>query len=522
MRKNLPVTDRRVPVSPNEPLVSRTDTRSIITAVNETFQQISGFTQEELLDQPHNIVRHPDMPPAIYQRMWQDLKAGRSWMGVIKNRCKDGSCYWVDAFVSPLRQNGEVIGYESVRCAPSEDAVKRAQTVYTRINNGKAAISVGQRLAEHLPSSGLYALLGGLLVLGTSLAAGATTVAALPVSLLGAIVTPLLHMAVSRLTGTNRDADRLLNDNVAQYIYTGHTGSRGREQHLHRFHQGMLRTITHSLQDSAAQVAKEAENARTRAHHGAEVMDRQRREVDTVAAAMHEMTGTVQQVAHSIALASNATQEVTAQVKSGEVTVEQTVNAIRMLRAEVTQTREVVQELANDTGMIEKVTATIKEIAEQTNLLALNAAIEAARAGEAGRGFAVVAGEVRNLANRTQDSTVKINDIIEHFRESTLRAVAAIDRSEQVADNSVTSAGEAGQAIVYISREVSSIEEMVLQVASAAEQQSQVANEISRSVHEIATQSDATSSNAHEMADTCARLADQAADQLQLAKRFSV
>ncbi|MGT7589067.1 PAS domain-containing protein, partial [Escherichia coli] len=119
--------------------LSTTSPQSHITYVNPDFIKISGFTEEELLGQPHNIVRHPDMPPAAFEHMWSTLKSGRSWMGLVKNRCKNGDHYWVSAYVTPIAKNGSIVEYQSVRTKPEPEQVLAAEKLYAQLRSGKAA-----------------------------------------------------------------------------------------------------------------------------------------------------------------------------------------------------------------------------------------------------------------------------------------------------------------------------------------------------------------------------------------------
>lgn len=138
MRNNGPTTGKNIPVRAGEELVSSTDTKGTIKFCNDTFRDTSGFTREELINQPHNIIRHPEMPEAVFSLMWGALKAGRPWMGIVKNRCKNGDHYWVDAYVTPLRDKGVVQGYESVRVQPDPVRVARAEASYRRMRSGKS------------------------------------------------------------------------------------------------------------------------------------------------------------------------------------------------------------------------------------------------------------------------------------------------------------------------------------------------------------------------------------------------
>src|SRR5690606_5822917 len=140
MRQNLPVTQRERTFPAEDRLISTTDLNSKITYCNDAFVAISGFTREELLGQPHNIVRHPDMPPPVFAHMWETLKQGKPWMGLVKNRSKNGDFYWVSAYVTPVYEDGRMIGYESVRSLPSRDQVARAEALYARLRAGKSPV----------------------------------------------------------------------------------------------------------------------------------------------------------------------------------------------------------------------------------------------------------------------------------------------------------------------------------------------------------------------------------------------
>jgi aerotaxis receptor len=130
MKINLPITDQETSFPPGRTLVSRTDTKGIITFANDAFVDVSGFSREELVGSSHNIVRHPDVPAAVFAQMWRTLKDGLPWRGVVKNRCKNGAFYWVDAQVVPVRKNGETIGYMSVRRAPAREDIPKAEAAY--------------------------------------------------------------------------------------------------------------------------------------------------------------------------------------------------------------------------------------------------------------------------------------------------------------------------------------------------------------------------------------------------------
>ena len=140
MKNNQPVTQHEHLLPEGTLLVSKTDLKGIITYANDAFVEISGFSREELVGKNHNIVRHPDMPPSAFKWLWDTLSSGLPWRGIVKNRCKNGDHYWVKALVSPISENGKVIGYLSVRRAPSRDEINEAQALYKSLNETGAAI----------------------------------------------------------------------------------------------------------------------------------------------------------------------------------------------------------------------------------------------------------------------------------------------------------------------------------------------------------------------------------------------
>lgn len=142
MIKNLPVTDREVAMDEGVTIVTKTDLRGIITYVNPDFIRISGFSEDELLGQSHNIVRHPDMPAEAFADMWSTLKQGKPWNGIVKNRCKNGDFYWVDAYVAPIDEGGRIVGYTSMRTKPSRQQIATVERVYQQFQQGSAMVKL--------------------------------------------------------------------------------------------------------------------------------------------------------------------------------------------------------------------------------------------------------------------------------------------------------------------------------------------------------------------------------------------
>lgn len=251
-------------------------------------------------------------------------------------------------------------------------------------------------------------------------------------------------------------------------------------------------------------------------------MDIQQNETDQVVTAMNEMTSTVQQVAGHASEAATAANSADSTATDGQNVVNNTISAIENLSREVNESANVISQLETESEQIGSVLDVIRGIAEQTNLLALNAAIEAARAGEQGRGFAVVADEVRNLASKTQQSTAEINNMIERLQSGARNAVLVMNKSREQATDSVDHAGKAGSALTTITAAVTSIRDMNIQIATAAEEQSQVSEEINRNIVNIRDIVASTAEGTNQTSQASEELAQLAGDLQSLVGEFKI
>lgn len=248
----------------------------------------------------------------------------------------------------------------------------------------------------------------------------------------------------------------------------------------------------------------------------------QREETEQVATAMNEMTATVHEVAHSAEVASSAVEKANGLAVHGEQVLQSALEANNRLTAQVQQSALAMQRLNEDSTNISTVLVVINGIAEQTNLLALNAAIEAARAGEAGRGFAVVADEVRNLAQRTQESTAQIEELIANLQEGSGNAVTMMDNSRNLADATLELVEEAGNELQAIVRVMGEIQAMGMQIATASEEQTSVAEEINRSVVNVNNIADQSAAAVEETAASSAELARLGQELQGLVRQFKL
>ncbi|WP_404939897.1 methyl-accepting chemotaxis protein [Pseudomonas sp. JDS08PS003] len=286
--------------------------------------------------------------------------------------------------------------------------------------------------------------------------------------------------------------------------------------------QEKLRDTLQRISGSASQLASAAEELNSVTDEGARGLTQQNNEIEQAATAVNEMTSAVEEVARNAVSTSEASQSATTSAGDGRDRVQETVSAIERMTGDVQDTANLIGELANESRDIGKVLDVIRGLADQTNLLALNAAIEAARAGEAGRGFAVVADEVRALAHRTQQSTSEIERMIGSIQSGTEHAVDSMRNSTERAESTLTIARSAGQSLDTINSAINEINERNLVIASAAEEQAQVAREVDRNLVNIRDLSVQSTTGANQTRSASSELSILAVDLNNLVTRFQL
>lgn len=481
MRNNGSVTQQERLLQPNERLISTTDLRGIIQHCNDAFVNISGFTREELIGQNHNLVRHPDMPSEAFAVMWKHLQAGQPWMGLVKNRCKNGDHYWVSAYVTPVTESGKVIGYESVRSCPDRKDVARAEQLYRRIRDGKKH--------HHLPEWGIVAAATGLLLLAALLLSWQFSARMGLVALL--VLVPLLVASI--YLGQRQSLQRLETALQGSFMHPLATASymdhRGKAAHLQlgiKSLRSHLDTVLTRMEDASAAVARQCMSGLELAEAAKSQISCQHEQTRLAATAMHQMTVAINDISRNVQeTAATAEQAKSLSCQGREVALT-TQQAIGKLRDTVAGISQAVVSLADQTQAITSAAEIIEQIAEQTNLLALNAAIEAARAGEHGRGFSVVADEVRHLASSTRDSTETIQTVVARLASQAEESVQVASRGSASAEDSVQCVAEAEQMLEAIADQVERISVMADQMAAAVEEQSHVAEDVNQQIEEIA------------------------------------
>ncbi len=488
MKINLPVTDvERFPVV-GRPIVSKTNLKGIITYANESFISISGFSREELVGKNHNLVRHPDMPPEAFADLWNTLKAGKPWRGVVKNRAKNGDFYWVEAYVTPLTEQGRIVGYISVRTPARREAVEMLGKLYRAVLEKR-----GQLPQTPIPRAynvNLRILLPG--ALGAAFALAGAAFNGLPaMSCAGLATAAIVYTLVEiqrRITGPLKslgESIQMLDEGRLddQIIITKGpladvlTKLECLRIHLHatlcdlRTNAGDVDERAHQLERDTAQMVRN--------------LGEQNDRILAVAAAIEALTAAVGEISQSTDASLVAVTTTETFARDGRASSERGIAAYTRLTEIVGAAQAQMQHVSTSVDEVSTVTTLITGIAEQTNLLALNAAIEAARAGEQGRGFAVVADEVRKLAERTTASTRDIAATVGTIRDGTASAVR----------NMAAVADDVAQSV----SEIRTTDSKLAEILEASSKSSNIAQTIRQM---LAQQSGAS----QEIADTMARI----------------
>ncbi|RZT29326.1 methyl-accepting chemotaxis protein [Cupriavidus agavae] len=486
MRNNQPVTQREHPLSPNDYLISRTDLKGRITFANRAFVEVSGFTAQELLGAAHNLVRHPDMPPEAFADLWSAVQAGKSWVGIVKNRRKNGDHYWVQATVTPTRVDGRIIGYTSVRSMAKPEQIEAAETAYRRFRENRAAgLAIRDGAVVRTGVAGLLGRLTRLTLRRRILLAQLAGVSWFLVALAGvhwmspAAATQLwpwlwgafalavlssaaagaaLAARVDRPVGEMLDFALRMGAGDLTTTYEHRASDEvGALSRAMRTMQRSLLSVVHDIQEGMVSISTATHQVAAGNNDLSQRTEQQAASLEETASSMEQLTGTVRQNAdnarQATGLAANASETA---LRGGEAV------------GRVVQTMDEINQASHK---IVDIIGVIEGIAFQTNILALNAAVEAARAGEQGRGFAVVAGEVRGLAQRSANAAKEIKGLI----------ADTVGRVE----NGAAQVSEAGATMDEIVQAVKRVTDIMGEISSASAEQSAGIEQVNEAVAQM-------------------------------------
>ncbi len=529
MKTNLPVTQNEVAFPKGRYIVSQTDLKGSITYVNDTFVETSGFSRSELIGHNHNIVRHPEMPAAAFAWLWDTVKEGRPWRGIVKNRCKNGDYYWVDALVVPVLKDNRTIGYMSVRTAPARQQVAAAEALYARLREGTASIprpSRWQRLSLRSKMSSLIATLIGVQLLAALTGLAGPALALSPAQIEGGM---LALVAVGMCAGlglllVQRGMMRSIaevvrhQENIAQCNLTDAIPLY-RLDELGRLNDSLVTMQTHmkvmmaQIAEAAEEVGADARILEAEMQQSRQAAATQSEAVNRIAATVEELVSSVDEIALSAGQAAQTVSASDSLLAEAVGRMDESQQASQSVVATVSSAEQTMSELFRSISAIDRVSQLIRGIAEQTNLLALNAAIEAARAGESGRGFAVVADEVRKLAENASKQTAEINLSVQDIQHVTQLAVTTMATAGSKVDSADAAAGAARAGLDAVSRHGEQVAAISRQIADGTRQQAAAGNQIALQVEDIvagieqaSTAIEAVTEKTRQMKDTAQRL----------------
>lgn len=480
MRSNFPVTQHEILLSESDLLISRTNLKGKITYANPAFVRISGFTLDELIDADHNLVRHPDMPPAAFADFWNTIKQGHVWTGLVKNRCKNGDHYWVRANVMPIQEAGNVIGYASLRVRPERREVEHAERIYREWRKGggkryrlyrgrvlrRGALAAISRINLGSTKAHTYWLTGfsiaSIMALATLQGLRENNLVVFTMACIMALTVAVLGLTQQRRVAKSMKESQHFVLQVAAGNLTVHVPEHGHDaigelmEALSLMKKG-LGSIVVDVNTGIDKVQPAVSDIRISNEEIGLRSDDQAASVQQTAASTEELTATVQQNADNADQASVLSVSNVREAESAGVAMNQMVTRMAAITASVQQMRKMV--------------STIDAIAFQTNIIALNASVEAARAGEQGRGFAVVAGEVRRLASRSSKAAKEVHQLINTSHEE-------IDKGSQEVSQTESAIGR----VVVASRQVHEIME---EITAASREQSNGISQIGEAIKQM-------------------------------------
>ncbi|HAO25392.1 MAG TPA: chemotaxis protein, partial [Methylophaga sp.] len=298
MKINEPVTQVEESYKSDANILTTTNSKGIITYVNRDFVDISGFTEEELVGKSHNVVRHPDMPPAAFAALWEKVKSDKSWMGMVKNRCKNGNHYWVDAYVTPIMKDDGTREYQSIRRNPRRENVDRASRLYEKLRKGKKVAELKNSISIIFKITVLIFLLMMIQVISSLFFQSWLSITIISLVCI-TIAVGGVYILLSPLKSIVSNARKIINDPVARYIYSGRRDELGDIALAMKFLESETAGLIGRVADSAATMGSNTSTLGGAIKASKGYAEQQFNETEQVAAAINEMSASIQEVSRN-------------------------------------------------------------------------------------------------------------------------------------------------------------------------------------------------------------------------------
>ena len=517
MRKNLPVTQNGYDFPADQTLISVTDLKGRITYCNHNFVAVSGYTREELMGQPHNLVRHPDMPEEAFRDLWDTILGGLPWSALVKNRRKNGDHYWVRANATPMRKGDQIVGFLSVRTKPGAQEVQACEALYATMRAEAESGRLVHRLQRgNLVRDDLVGKLGRLLrpglrtqmvllslwaALGPFLCAefgagpwttlGVTAVTVVSGALIG------MRMLLKPLRDVVDTANLVASGDLTSFVTVDGKDEIGQLQLALAQLVVSVRTVVRDVRHEVANLRGATQEIAAGNQDMSARTESQATSLEQTASSMEEINGTTQQTSQL--------------ARDGAHVARDTSGVAKRSHEAVLAVAQTMQEISDSSRRIGDIIQVIEGVAFQTNILALNAAVEAARAGEQGRGFAVVAAEVRALAQRTTSAAKEIRTLIEESRERVDNGTARTAEARARMDEAMDSVEKVATVLEEISHATGEQSQGVAKVSSAVVEMDGITQQNAAMVEELAAAAQSLNSQVEQVHNSIRvfRLTDQ-------------